>query len=264
MKRILLIAVAAIFPLLASAQITTNPLETELGARVGLTLDKKLAKGLHLQLEGEARTAGNFTDIGRYDAGLGLTYKLNKTFKFGLGYNMIEKKNSEGVWKMRHRIYVDAKATLHAGDWNFSLRERLQLTHKDVNAIKKQTTPNSLALKSRLQATYKGFSDVEPYAYIEFRNVFNDPSCSATWSTVSQTYADYKFLGYNHAYLNRIRGSIGAEWKLDSHNSFDFYILTDDCKEKETDTADNGTRLKALYWDQTFYGAFCVGYKFSF
>ncbi|MBQ7459158.1 MAG: DUF2490 domain-containing protein, partial [Bacteroidales bacterium] len=91
MKRILLIAVAAIFPLLASAQITTNPLETELGARVGLTLDKKLAKGLHLQLEGEARTAGNFTEIGRYDAGLGLTYKLNKTFKFGLGYNMIEK-----------------------------------------------------------------------------------------------------------------------------------------------------------------------------
>ena len=62
MKRILLIAIAAIFPLLASAQITTNPLETELGARVGLTLDKKLAKGLHLQLEGEARTAGNFTD----------------------------------------------------------------------------------------------------------------------------------------------------------------------------------------------------------
>lgn len=264
MKRILLFAVAAIFPLMVSAQITTNPLETELGARVGLTLDKKLTKGLHLQLEGEARTTDNFTDIGRYDAGLSLYYKLNKPFKFGLGYDLIEKKNSDGEWKMRHRVYADAKATLHAGDWNFSLRERLQLTHKDVNAIKKQATPNSLALKSRIQATYKGFSQWEPYAYVELRNVFNDPACSATWSTVSQTFADYEFLGYNHAYLNRIRGSIGAEWKLDSHNSFDFYILTDYCKEKETDTADNGTRLKALYWEQTFYGAFCVGYKFSF
>ena len=264
MKRFIISAIIAAFPLLVSAQITTNDLETELGTRVGLTLDKKLAKGVHLQLEGEARTTDNFTDIGRYDVTLGMTYKLNDIFKFGLGYMMIEKKSSSGVWKMRHRIYADAKATIHAGDWNFSLKERLQLTHKDVNAAKHQTTPNSLALKSRLQATYKGFAQWEPYCYIELRNVFNDPACSATWSSASQSFGDYEFLGYTHAYLNRIRGSVGAEWKLDMHNSFDFYILTDYCKDKETDTVGEGTRLKSLSWNQTFYGAVCLGYKFSF
>jgi hypothetical protein len=264
MKRILIFAVAAIFPLLASAQITTNPLETELGARVGLSLDKKLAKGLHLQLEGEARTAGNFTEIGRYDAGLGLTYKLNKTFKFGFGYNMIEKKNSEGVWKMRHRIYVDAKATLHAGDWNFSLRERLQLTHKDVNAIKKQTTPNSLALKSRLQATYKGFSDVEPYAYIEFRNVFNDPTCNAVWSTTYNTFTDYSFTGYDAAYFNRCRGVLGAEWKLSRNHSFDYFLIGDYCYDKVIDTDKSGTTLKSLGFDRGLQFSTGIGYTFSF
>ena len=227
-------------------------------------MDKDLSKGFHLLLEGEARTLGNFTDIGRYDAGVGLEYILNQHFQFSLCYKMIEKKNSSGEWKMRHRIYADAKAALQAGDWNFSLRERLQLTHKDVNPIKKQTTPNSLTLKSRLQAAYKGFLQWEPYAYIELRNVFNDPACSATWSTVSQTFSDYEFLGYNHAYVNRIRGSIGVEWELDKHNCFDFHILTDYCKDKEIDTADNGTRLESLYWARTFYGAFCVGYTFSF
>ena len=264
MRRILLIAIVTALPLLSSAQVTTNPLNTEFGARMELTLDKYLTDALHLQLEGEARTTHNFTDIGRYDAGLCLTYRLNQYFKFDLGYKFIENKGLSGKWKMRHRVYADTEAALHTGNWDFSLRERLQLTHKDGNAIEKQTTPNSLTLKSRLQAVYNGFLLWKPYAYIELRNVFNDPACSFTLNTVTQSFDGYEFLGYNHAYLNRIRGSIGSEWKLDRHNSLDIHFLTDYCREKEIETAGNGTTLKALYWDQTFYGALCVGYKFSF
>ena len=264
MKRILLIITAAVLPLMAAAQITTSDLTSEFGARVSATVDKKLAKGLHLEAFGEARMTDNFSQVGRFDAGIGLDYKINDIFKVGAGYTMIEKMSSSGTWKMRHRVYLDGKATLHTGDWSFSLKERLQLTHKDVNAIKHQTTPNSLTLKSRLKAVYKIDKNWEPYAYVELRNVFNDPACSATWSTVSQAFGDYEFLGYNHAYLNRVRGSIGTVWKLDKHNSFDFYILTDYCKDKETDTAHNGTVLKSLSWNQVFYGAACIGYKFSF
>lgn len=264
MKRILLIISVLALPLMAHGQIVTNDLETELGARIGVSADKKLAKGLHLELSGEARMTDNFSQLGRFDAGIGLNYKINDIFKVGAGYTLIDKMSSSGTWKLRHRVYLDAKATLHSGPWSFSLKERLQLTHKDVNAIKHQTTPNSLTLKSRLKAQYKIDSHWSPYGYVEVRNVFNDPACSATWSTVSQAYGDYEFLGYNHAYLNRVRGSIGVDWKIDKHNSFDFYILTDYCKDKETDTADNGTRLKSLTWQQTLYGAACIGYKFSF
>lgn len=229
-----------------------------------LILDKQLSQGIHLQFEGEARTTDNFSTLGRYDAGVALLYDFNRTFQFGLGYKMIDKKGSSGVWSVRHRIYADARAALQAGDWNFSLKERLQLTHKDLNALEKEATPNSLTLKSRLQAAYKGFSHLEPYAFAELRNVFNDPACSATWNTVSQAFSDYEFLGYKHACLNRIRGSLGIEWELDKNSCFDFHILTDYCRDKEIDTSGSGTRLESLTWARTFYLAFCTGYTFSF
>ena len=264
MKKLIIILLAAVLPFAAKGQITYSDPVTDLGARLNVGVDKKMAKGLHMEVWGEARTADNFSAVGRFDAGLGMTYKFNDIFKVGTGYVFINKLSDSGNWKMRHRVYVDGKATLDAGSWRFSLKERLQLTHKDVNTVKHQTTPNLLELKSRVKAAYRGFDMWTPYAYLELRNVFNDPASRATWSSASQTFGDYEFLGYTHAYVNRLRGSIGTELKLDKHNAFDLYLLTDWCKDKKTDTAHEGTVLKSLTWERTLYGAVCLGYKFSF
>ena len=43
-----LCGVFALFPLLASAQATEEELETEFGARVNLSLDKRIVKGFHV------------------------------------------------------------------------------------------------------------------------------------------------------------------------------------------------------------------------
>lgn len=263
-KLILAGLLLALLPPLASAQGTLNDLEQNFGGRIGLTLDKKLAKGLHLSIDGEARFSDNFQTFGRYQAGIDLSYKINPTFKVGGGYIFIEKlTNSTKVWKPRHRFYLDGTATLHAGDWRFSLKERLQLTHRDVNNPY-QNNPNSLALKSRLKAAYKGFLHVEPYAYAELRNVFNDPRCSATWNTVSQSYSDYDFLGYSDAYANRLRGALGLEYKVNRQHSFDFYVLTDYCRDKNIDTNAEGTKLKSLTYDQAFNVNLGIAYKFKF
>lgn len=264
MKRILTILLAVAVPLLASAQISESDLETDLGARIGATVDKKLAKGLHLQLEGEARLNDNFSNFKRWDLGVGMTYKLSPNFKIGGGYMLINRENSSEVWKVRHRVYLDAMASVSAGDWRFSLKERLQLTHKDVAAYKHQSTPNSLSLKSRLKASYKGFSNWEPYGYVELRNVFNDPACTATWSSVSETFDDYIFTGYTHAYVNRLRGSLGAEYKINKSHALDFYLLADYTRDKAIDTGSNGTVLKSLSWERAMQAALCIGYKFSF
>lgn len=258
----MLLAVAV--PLLASAQISESDLETDLGARIGATVDKKLAKGLHLQLEGEARLNDNFSNFKRWDLGVGMTYKLSPNFKIGGGYMLINRENSSEVWKVRHRVYLDAMASVSAGDWRFSLKERLQLTHKDVAVYKHQSTPNSLSLKSRLKASYKGFSNWEPYGYVELRNVFNDPACTATWNSVSEAFEDYSFTGYTHAYANRLRGSLGAEYKINKSHALDFYLLGDYTRDKEIDTGSSGTVLKSITWERGFMTALCVGYKFSF
>ena len=262
MKRIVCLLMA-LLPVAGFAQGTVNELETDFGARVGLSLDKKIVKGLHVVADGEFRLSDNFTSLGRYQFGLGMSYKISPVFKIGAGYQFIEKLNSSSEWTPRHRFYADASATLKAGDWRFSLKERLQLTHRDVNNVY-QNNPNSLMLKSRFKVSYKGFSSVTPYGYVEVRNVFNDPACSATWSTTGQTYSNYSFLGYTDAYVNRLRGSLGLEWKLSKHHALDFYVLGDYCYDKDINTDAGGTTLKSLTYDQAFKTAFCIGYQFSF
>lgn len=263
-RRLLLCAIVAALPLLASAQVTYNDLESDLGARVSLSLDKKIVKGLHVELSSEGRLTDNFSNFGRIDAGLGVSYKINDNFKVGAGYILIDKKNSSDEWKMRHRLYADGTATLRAGNWRVSLKERLQLTHRDVKAYKHENTPNSIALKSRVKVAYKAPNGITPYGFVEVRNVFNDPACKATWSTASLAFTDYEFTGYTDTYVNRVRGSLGAEWKIDKHNALDFSILADYCYDKEIDTGSQGTVLKSLSYDRSFNTTFRISYQFSF
>lgn len=262
-RLLLIIALPLLSAGLARAQESVNAMENDFGGRISLTLDKKIVKGVHLSADVEGRLSDNFSTFGRYQAGVGVTWKITDVFKVGTGYTFIEKMNSEGVWKPRHRVYLDGAVNLRAGDWRFSVKERLQLTHRDVNNAY-QSNPNSLALKSRFKIAYKGLQNVTPYGYIEIRNVLNDPSVKATWSTTSLAYSDYSFGGYNDAYINRIRGSLGAEWKLSKQHALDFFLLTDYYYDKNIDTNSKGTKLKSLTYDQGINMSLGVGYKFSF
>lgn len=250
-------------PLLSLAQGTDNDMESEMGARVSLSADKRISKGFHWTIEGEARLGDNFSDFGRYQFGTGLTYKITPWLKVGAGYIYMEDKNSSDEWKPRHRAYGDVTFSYKTGPWRFAVKERLQLTHRDVNNPY-QKTPNLLALKSRFKVSYKASPALTPYGYIELRNVFNDPACSATWNTSSQTYSDYSFLGYTDTYVNRLRGSLGLDWKLDQHNALDLFVMADYCRDKNIDTNAKGTKLKSLTYDRTFKGWLGIGYTFSF
>ncbi len=267
MRRILTVCLLLILALPGRGQTTysipVNDLETDLGGRITLTADKKLAKGLHLSVDGELRMKDNLSAVGRWQAGVGLTYKVNPYLKIGGGYIFIDKLKSSGTWSPRHRFYVDVTGGIRAGDWRFSLKERLQLTHRnaaDMNVF--QANPNSLALKSRLKAEYKGFQSVSPYAFVEARTVFNDPACTAKYDGTA--FSDYQFTGYSDAYFNRFRGALGLEWKLSRQHALDFTILGDYCYDKAVDTNAEGTTLKSISYDRAFNTSFCIGYKFSF
>ena len=250
-------------PYASVAQGTANDMETDFGGRLSVTLDKKIVKGFHVYAGGEARLSDNFSTFGRYQADAGLSWKICDYAKIGGGYTFIEKKNSEDVWKPRHRFYFDATGTLRAGDWRFSLKERLQLTSSEVGN-KYQSNPNSLALKSRIKVAYKGLKSWTPYGYFELRNVFNDPSANATWNEASRSYSNYSFDGYNDAYVNRLRGSLGAEWKISKHNALDFFLLADYNYDKNIDTNAEGTKLKSLTYDRTLNFSIGVAYTFGF
>ncbi len=245
----------------ASAQGTRNELTTDFGARAGIEADYKLRKGLHLGLDGELRTRDVFSTLGRAQVGAGVSYKLNQYFKAGGGYSFIWKKNSSNTWKPRHRLYLDASAGTDVGNFHFGLKERLQFTHSNVgNAY--QSTPNSLALKSRVKATYKRLPDWHPYVSAELRVVLNDPSCSAIYNSATGEYSEYVFNGYTDTYLNRVRGIIGTEWRIDKEHSLDLFLLADYNYDKNIDTNRKGTTLKSLTYDRGL--TFQLGIRYSF
>ncbi|MBQ9184856.1 MAG: DUF2490 domain-containing protein [Bacteroidales bacterium] len=263
MKKIFatVLVLAALMPA-ALAQGTKNDMESDFRGRLSAGIDKKISKGFHLDVEGEVRFTDNFGEVGRYQLGAGLSYKIAPWLKAGLGYLYIGNKGSSGSFSPRHRGYFDLTESLASGDWKFSLRERILLTHRGGDFNKFQSTPNALALKTRFKAQYKGFANVSPYAIAELKIQLNDPACKGTWNGTE--YTSYEFKGYDDCYLTRIRGGLGAEWKLSKQHALDFYLLADYIYSKEIDTNKAGTKLKSLTYDQTFATTIGVAYKFSF
>lgn len=262
--RYLLLSALLLVPALGRAQGTVSDLETDFSTRTSIAIDKKLAPGLHLEAEYQLRTEKALSKIDRHQASLGLTYKFNDWLKGGLSYTFFDRYGTNAGWQPRHRASAFLTFGYKVGDWRFSLREMVQLTHKteDLNAF--QEVRNPLTLKSRFKIQYKGFANLEPYAYFELKNVFNDPVCSATYNSSTATYSNYSFLGYGDTYICRYRGALGLEWKIDKHNALEFYGLFDYHYDKNIDTNAAGTRLKSLTWDRTFNTTVGIGYKFSF
>ena len=156
MKRTLLATLLFVPALLWAGGDTENT--GGLWTEVGVT--KALPHNLSAGLELEHRTIDWFDESSRWNVGLGLNYKLNKHWKFGVGYTFIDKHYPEKVkdhfgsnsgkwnglnideanWATRHRIAFDASYTHKF--WKtlrITVRERYQYTHqaaRDVDRIK--------------------------------------------------------------------------------------------------------------------------------
>ncbi len=270
----IIILLGLFFPVLATAQ-TDVTLAPEFGGRISLSLDKRITKGLHVSLEEEVRFDNNFGSLDRLQTTLALSYKVHPNIKLGLGYALINGygASSESFKNPRHRLLADVTGTLHYGNWNFSLKERFQLTRRTGDFNVYQNPQNALTLKSRVKALYKGFGKVQPYAYFEVRNYLNAPVIEAAYDgNVYVTLDDYSeegeagwFLkGFKGGYVNRLRGSLGADIRLDKRNTLNFYILCDYLMEKQVDANAEGTKLKSYTKETGFRGWIGAGYEFAF
>ncbi len=272
MKKIALM-LALLVPALSFAQ------DVEFGGRASVGIDYKIKKGLHLTFEEEIRADENFAELNRLQTSLGLTYKPVSWLKLGMGYTLINPYKTDkqldddssytGFWAPRHRVYGEITGYYKLGDFQFSLRERLQFTHNaDASANVYQSNPNALALKSRIGVKYKGWTMVEPSLSFEVRTALNDP-----WGTTSgslqtnksgKTYYAYTPSGYTHVYNNRYRVNLGAEIKLTKQHSLKPYVLLDALGDYEIDTNSEGTRLFSAAYNDYFMVTVGIGYTFSF
>ena len=273
-KQIIILVLGWFFPFMAFSQ-TDVALDPEFGGRVSVTVDKRIIQGLHISLEEEARFDNNFSGFDRLQTTLALSYKVHPNIKLGLGYALINGygSNSESFKNPRHRFIAEVTGTIHYGYWNFSLKERFQVTRRTGDFNVYQNPQNALTLKSRLKAQYKGFGKVQPYAYFEVRNYLNAPVIAAAYDgSVYVTLDDYSeegeagwFLtGFNGGYVNRLRGSLGVDIRLDKRSTLNLYFLGDYLMDKVVDANAEGTKLKTYTKETGFRGWIGAGYEFAF
>ena len=263
MKRIVIL-LALLLPAGAWAQTTT-----EFGARASVEANLKISKGFHLYVEEELRT--NTTSLDNIRTTVGLTYKPAKWFKMGVGYTLINPYSaSNTAFKApRHRFFADVAGSLNAGDFQFTLKERFQYTHRCGTFNVYQNTPNAMALKSKFTVKYKGWYVPQPYLSFEMRTVLNDPWGTAgttqQWNkSGTKTYYDYTHTGYTHVYNNRYRAEAGVELEFNKSHSLKPYVLVDFNSDYEIDTNAEGTRVFSAAYVNSIKVSLGLSYVFSF
>ena len=255
---------------------TDADLDPEFGGRLSIGLDKKIVKGLHLSLEEELRWDNNFSSFNRFHTTAALQYKVLPYLKVGVGYALINPySSSNNAFKdTRHRFMLDATGTVRFGLWQLSLKERFQITHRSGDFNIYQNPANLMALKSRITLKYKGLQRWTPYAYVELRNTLNAPVINALYNSTYGVYMTYSgsstgkagwFLdGFSGCYINRLRGSLGADYKINRHNTLNLYILLDYVSDKVVDANAEGTKLKSYTREHGFVGQIGAAYEYSF
>lgn len=274
-KTYLIILTVCIFQTSLLAQ-TEEKLSPEFGGRVSFALSKKIVRGLHVTLEEEIRFDNNFKSFNRFHTTVGMSYKPCEYVKLGLGYAFITPYDRDDMaFKMRHRIIADVTGIVRAGNWIFSIKERFQTTFRTGDYNEFQNPKAALTLKSRFTVKYKGFVKVTPYAYVELRSYHNAPVINAFYNgevyfteidgVYTETGKEGWFLSsFKGNYLNRVRGSIGIEWRLDKKNTLNFYFLGDYVRDKVVDANAEGTKLKSYTFEKGFIGTIGAGYEFAF
>ena len=276
-KQAIIVAIAIFlqFPFVNSLWAQTDvAIDPNFGARLSLSVDKKLAKGLHLQLEEEIRMDDWGLSLDRLHTTLGLTYKVHPNIKIGIGYAMINPYSTvnSAFRSSRHRLMLDATGSVRLGDWRLSLKERFQATYRTGDMNEYQNPRTALTLKSRLKASYKGFQRIEPYAYIELRNTLNAPVIKANYDgtnyltdAMSQTGEAGWFIdSWTGVNVNRIRSAVGFDYRLNKKSSIEASIMIDRLMDKVVDANAEGTKLKSYTRELSYMYWMTVGYKYSF
>lgn len=219
LMQMILSAVILLVPLCAMTQ--------DFGLDVNLGLKKKIVKGLSVAAEFELRTQDMSSEMERIDAGLGISYKPIDYFKIGIGYHFIDKYKPkhetkkgnivDDYWSPRHRAYADVTGIAVVENFEISLRERYQFTHRSETSAKKWSSSgkakddeiieakNDHILRSRVLAQYNIKKiKLAPYFSIEVHNDLAD------------SFA-----------IDKVRLIAGLEYSLKKHHVFDlFYRYT--------------------------------------
>ena len=242
--------IVAVCAVMAAATAECAAQSGDFGLWTSLGVEKKINKKWSVEAEGEFRTRNDARPADRWSLGVSTGYKLTPWLKADVGYVFLRDNNREDIslhadgsynnwrpsfWGSRHRATASLTASVAAGAWKLSLRERWQYTYRPEHTTDRYDFDNSQwedktikgkgrnVLRSRLQVDYNiPKCKVDPYASIETYNA---------WA------------------VQKVRYTVGADLKIRKRHVVGAYY-----------------RYQSLYDDDTDNDAHVIGveYKFKF
>lgn len=229
--RLALVTATAMMPLLVQAQ------SDDLGMWLGVSAEKQLGKGWSAEVEGEWRMKDNISATDRLSIGMTANYKFNKWLKASAGYELMDCRNEGGLtesgnyynstcWYLRHRLSAALTGTWKAGRWKFSLRERWVYTY----------TPSYERHRMSMNETSANYGTIsDKVKNGKAKNVlrsrlsaeYNIPNCHFT------PYGSAEI--YNAWDIQKIRYTLGTEYKFNKQHSIKLYYLFQDRKSEDED-----------------------------
>jgi len=191
-------AAILVFALLLPAVLTGQ--DKDFGIWYEVKAEKKIVKHLRFDFETSIRTDENASNIYKFYIEPGLRYKFNDYFAAGVYYRLVEQKEDDEKYHLRHRWFVQFKAsTPSIARFTLSLRYRIQEQFKTYI----EDTGDEVGewyQRARLEVEYdvKGLP-LKPYVNTEIHHLLFDPN-------------DYT--------IDRWRTIIGIEYTLNKKHTF--------------------------------------------
>lgn len=185
----------------------------DFGVWTTIEAKKKLFGGLEASVEGDFRTRDDAGTVDRWSGSAGLSYKIWDFLKVGGDYVYMRFNHDKRGWETGHRYNLYAVGSYKWNRFTLSLRERYQHTYrKDVSATAKRANPKDI-LRSRAQVAYNiKKSAFKPYASMELFHKLNDPQDNG---------------------LDKIRYTLGTEYKLNKRSAFEVYYRYQTVRDEE-------------------------------
>lgn len=178
-------------------------------------VSKALPYNLSVEASAGHRTLDWFDWSSRTDVSAGLSYKVNKYVKFGLGYTFIAK-NNQDEWKDHISDTTEKWDGYNVDDNNWALRHRLSL---DVTGTYRVSKLIRFSLRERYQYTYQSPRDVD-------RTKMRDKDFDGIIDKITYT-TDHKKPKNRHLLRSRLKISLDKKdlkWEpyvsVETHNDF--------------------------------------------
>lgn len=234
-----------------------NDVVEDVRGRFEGAIEWDVTKDLSLEAGVETRLNNNIGSMDRIHSFVGATYDVNKHIKVGGEYILINMYDNEiRSWERpRHRANINVEGEIEAGDFEFSLRERVQTTFRTDSVNRYEKCNPEMILRSRLMATYKiPFSRWSPYLLFELHNTLNAPKAVANFKTDKYETDNY---------ITRYRGGVGVKYRVDRDHRLDFYYYFDFDRSYNIDYKGNKGAIKGYVLEREIRHIFGISYKFK-